>query len=144
MYATDSSADALAVARDNAVRHGVEKRIRILEGDLLKAIPDGVRVDVLASNPPYIASGELAGLPREVRDFEPVQSLVAGEDGLKVIRRIVADARRFLLPDGILALEVGAGQRAAVEPLCAAHGLQVMKVVKDLQGHERVIVARGR
>jgi release factor glutamine methyltransferase len=98
-------------------------------------------VDVLVSNPPYIASGELAGLPKEVRDFEPVQALVAGEDGLKVIRRIVSDAGRFLLPDGILALELGADQRAAVEPLCAAHGLQVTKVVKDLQGHERVIVA---
>ena len=141
VYATDSSADALAVARGNATRHGVEKKIRFLHGDLLQVIPDSLRVDVLVSNPPYIASGELAGLPREIRDFEPVQALVAGEDGLKVIRRIVADAGRFLLPDGILALELGADQRAAVEPLCAAHGLQVTKVVKDLQGHERVIVA---
>jgi release factor glutamine methyltransferase len=141
VYATDSSAEALAVARGNAARHGVEKKIRFLQGDLLQVVPDSLRVDVLVSNPPYIASGELAGLPREVRDFEPVQALVAGEDGLKVIRRIVADARHFLLADGILALELGAGQRAAVEPLCAAHGLQVTKVVKDLQGHERVIVA---
>ena len=144
IFSTDISTDALAVAHGNAARHGVEKKIRFLQGDLLQVIPDSLRVDVLVSNPPYIASGELAGLPKEVRDFEPVQSLVAGEDGLKVIRRIVADARRFLLPDGILALELGAGQRAAVEPLCAAHGLQVTKVVKDLQGHERVIVARAR
>jgi len=142
VYATDSSAEALAVARGNAARHGVEKKIRFLQGDLLQVIPDSLRVDVLVSNPPYIASGELAGLPREIRDFEPVQALVAGEDGLKVIRRIVSDASRFLLPDGILALELGAGQRAVVEPLCAAHGLQLTKVVRDLQGHERVIVAR--
>ena len=144
VYATDSSAEALAVARGNAARHGVEKKIRFLQGDLLQVIPDSLRVDVLVSNPPYIASGELAGLPKEVRDFEPVQALVAGEDGLKVIRRIVSDASRFLLPDGILALELGAGQRAAVESLCAARGLQVTKVVKDLQGHERVIMAQRK
>lgn len=144
IYATDSSVEVVTVARGNAARHGVEKKIRFLQGDLLLVIPDSLRVDVLVSNPPYIASGELAGLPKEVRDFEPVQALVAGEDGLKVIRRIVSDASRFLLPDGILALELGAGQRAAVERLCAAHGLQMTKVVKDLQGHERVIVARAR
>jgi len=142
VYATDSSAEALAVAHGNAARHGVEKKIRFLQGDLLKVIPDSLRVDALVSNPPYIASGELAGLPKEVRDFEPVQALAAGEDGLKVVRRIVEDARRFLLPEGILALELGAGQRATVGPLCVAHGLQVMKVVNDLQGHERVIVAQ--
>ena len=141
IYAVDNSAEALAVARGNAARHGVEKKIRFLQGDLLEVIPDSLRVDVLVSNPPYIASGELAGLPKEVRDFEPVQALVAGEDGLKVIRRIVADARRFFLPNGILALELGAGQRATVEQLCTAHGLRVTRVVKDLQGHERVIVA---
>ena len=144
VYATDSSAEAVAVARGNAARHGVEKKIRFLQGDLLSVIPDSLRVDVLVSNPPYIASGALAGLPKEVRDFEPVQALVAGEDGLKVIRRIVSDASRFLLPDGVLALELGAGQRAVVEPLCVAHGLQVTKVVKDLQGHERVIVAQPK
>jgi release factor glutamine methyltransferase len=143
VYATDSSASALVVACGNAARHGVEKKIRFLQGDLLQVIPDSLRVDALVSNPPYIASGELAGLPKEVRDFEPVQALVAGEDGLKVIRRIVADVRRFLLPDGILVLELGAGQRAAVEQLCAQHGLQMTEVVKDLQGHERVIVARA-
>ncbi|MGD0015931.1 MAG: peptide chain release factor N(5)-glutamine methyltransferase [Verrucomicrobiia bacterium] len=144
IFSTDISTDALAVARRNAARHGVEKKIRFLQGDLLSVIPDSLRADVLVSNPPYIASGELVGLPKEVRDFEPVQALVAGEDGLKVIRRIVANASRFLLPDGILALELGAGQRVAVEQLCAQHGLQMVKVVKDLQGHERVIVARAR
>ena len=143
IYASDSSVEAITVAQGNAARHGVEKKIRFLQGDLLQVIPDSLRVDVLVSNPPYIASGELAGLPKEVRDFEPVQALVAGEDGLKVIRRIVSDASRFLLPDGILALELGTGQRAAVERLCAQHGLQVTKVVKDLQGHVRVIMARA-
>jgi release factor glutamine methyltransferase len=140
--ATDVSAEALVVAESNAKRHGIEKRIRFLKGDLLSVLPDSLRVDAIVSNPPYIASGDWAGLPKEVRDFEPTQALVAGEDGLEVYRRIAADARRFLLPDGFLSLELGAGQRAAVERLLTENGWTMDQVVKDLQGHERVIVAR--
>ncbi len=142
LWATDISADALSVAESNAKRHGVEKRIRFLKGDLLSVLPDSLKVDAIVSNPPYIASGDWAGLPKEVKDFEPTQALVAGEDGLEVYRRIAADARRFLLPDGFLCLELGAGQRAAVERLLTGNGWTMDQVVKDLQGHERVIVAR--
>ena len=101
-----------------------------------------MRVDVIVSNPPYIADGEMAKLPKEVRDFEPVRALAAGEDGLKVIRRLVMDARRILSPSGFVALEIGAGQRAAVEEFFGQQGYDVVEVVKDLQGHERVIVAQ--
>ncbi len=141
IYATDASADALEVAKSNARRHGVEKNIRFLQGDLLQALPDSLRVDAIVSNPPYVATGELARLPKEVREFEPVQALVAGDDGLDVFRRIIADARRFLSPSGFVALELGAGQRAAVEQLFVERGYAVAQVVKDLQGHERVVVA---
>jgi release factor glutamine methyltransferase len=141
VHATDVSADALAVARANAARHGVEKNIRFHEGDLLSPIPDSLRADGLVANPPYVASGDLAGLPREVRDFEPARALSAGEDGLEVIRRLVTDAKRILSPAGWLALEIGAGQRPAVAGLLAAGGWTVAEVVNDLQGHERVIVA---
>ena len=129
------------MAAANAARHKVEKKIRFLSGDLLSSLPDSLRVDAIVSNPPYIASGDWAKLPKEVRDFEPVQALVAGEDGLKFYRRILDDAQRFLLPDGILCLELGDGQRPAVEQLCVAHEFRVAQIVKDLQGHERVIVA---
>jgi release factor glutamine methyltransferase len=142
IYATDISADALAVAAANAKRHGVEKNIRFLQGDLLEALPSSIKVDAVVSNPPYIASGEIGTLPKEVRDFEPVQALVAGEDGLKVYRRLVPDGARVLSPGGGLFLELGAGQRPAVEQLCVAQGFTVAAVVKDLQGHERVLVAR--
>jgi release factor glutamine methyltransferase len=98
-------------------------------------------VDAVVSNPPYIANGELARLPREVRDYEPVTALTAGEDGLEVIRRLVMDVRRVLKPSGFVALEIGAGQRLAVEELFVKAGFTISKVVKDLQGHERVIVA---
>jgi release factor glutamine methyltransferase len=144
IYATDASREALDVARGNATLHQIEKNIRFLESDLLQNLDDSLRVDVIVSNPPYIADGEMAKLPKEVRDFEPVRALAAGEDGLKVIRRLVMDARRILSPSGFVALELGAGQRAAVEEFFGQQGYEVVEVVKDLQGHERVVVAQPR
>jgi release factor glutamine methyltransferase len=142
--AIDVSAEALEVARGNAALHQTEKNIRFLESDLLQNLPGSLRADVIVSNPPYIADGELAKLPKEVRDFEPVRALAAGEDGLKVIRRLVMDARRILSPSGFMALEIGAGQRAPVEEFFGQQGYDAVEVVKDLQGHERVIVAQPR
>lgn len=142
--ALDVSPEALEVARGNAALHQIEKNIRFLESDLLQALADSFVVDAIVSNPPYIADGELAKLPKEVRDFEPVCALAAGEDGLKVIQRLVMDARRILSPSGFVALEIGAGQRTAVEEIFGQQGLAVVEVVKDLQGHERVIVAQPK
>jgi release factor glutamine methyltransferase len=143
IVAVDASGEALAVARANARRHGVEKNTRFLQGDLVEALPDNVGADVVVSNPPYIASGDWATLPKEVRDFEPVQALIAGADGLEVIRRLVKTAKRVLSPSGFVALEIGAGQRAAVEQLFGDHGYGAVEVVKDLQGHERVLLAQA-
>lgn len=140
--ALDVSVDALEVARANATLHKVEKNIRFFGGDLLEALPDSLRADAIVSNPPYIADGEVVKLPKEVRDFEPVRALAAGEDGLKVIRRLVMNAKRFLSPSGFVALEIGAGQRAAVAELLGNEDYVVSEVAKDLQGHERVIVAQ--
>ena len=142
IWATDVSEEALEVARANATLHKVEKNVRFLKGDLLEALPNSLRADAIVSNPPYIADGEVVKLPKEVRDFEPVRALAAGEDGLKVIRRLVMNAKRFLSPSGFVALEIGAGQRAAVAELFGNEDYVVSEVVKDLQGHERVIVAQ--
>jgi release factor glutamine methyltransferase len=144
IVALDASRAALEVARGNAKLHQVEKNIRFLESDLLEVLPDSFVADAVVSNPPYIATGEMAKLPKEVRDFEPVTALQAGEDGLKVIRRLVIMAKRILSPSGFVALEIGAGQRGAVEEFFGQQGYEVVEVVKDLQGHERVIVARPR
>ncbi len=144
IFAVDASPEALEVARANAIRNKVEKNIGFLCGDLLQTLCDSFQADAIVSNPPYVARGELAELPKEVRDFEPVRALAAGEDGLKVFRRLVMEARRVLSPSGFVALELGAGQRAAVEQLFVDDGYAVTKVVKDLQGHERVIVAQPR
>ena len=142
--ALDVSPEALEVARGNGKLHQIEKNVRFLESDLLEELPDSFVAEAIISNPPYIAQGDLAKLPKEVRDFEPVRALAAGEDGLKVIRRLVMDARRILSPSGFVALEIGAGQRAAVEEIFGQHGQQVVEVVKDLQGIERVVVAQPK
>ena len=139
--AVDVSADALAAAKANASRYDFKNFTRLLQSDLLSIFPDSFTVDAIVSNPPYIASGELAQLPREVNVFEPAQALFAGVDGLEVIRRLVLEAKRFLSPTGFVALEIGAGQCAAVTQLFESAGYQVAQVEKDLQGHERVIVA---
>ena len=141
IIATDISPDALAVAQMNAGRCNFKNFTRFLQGDLLSILPDSFVVDAIVSNPPYIASGELAQLPREVKDFEPAQALFAGVDGLEVIRRLVLEARRFLSPTGFVALEIGAGQRPVVAELFARAGYTVAQVEKDLQGHDRVIIA---
>ena len=141
IWALDASAEALEVAKANAARHAVKKNVRFLQGDLLEKLPDSFTVDAIVSNPPYIARGEMAKLPKEVKDFEPVRALVAGEDGLEVIHRLVVQAKRVLSPSGFVALEIGAGQRAAVAELFGKNDFEVVEVVKDLQGHERVVVA---
>ena len=140
--ALDVSPEALEVARGNASLQQIEKNIRFLESDLLQALPDSFVAEAIVSNPPYIAHGELAKLPKEVRDFEPVRALAAGEDGLKVIRRLVMNAKRALSASGFVALEIGAGQREAVEGIFGQQGYAVVEVVKDLQGHGRVVVAQ--
>jgi len=143
ILAIDRSADALVVARANAARHGVEENIRFVEADLLSGCPEtfAAAVDGVVSNPPYVSTRELARLPREVKDFEPLSALAAGEDGLEVYRALAPSARRVLRPGGFLALELGAGQQPLVEELVVAAGFAVTAVHQDLQGHERVLVA---
>lgn len=142
VWALDASADALDVARANIKMHDLEKKIRLLQSDLLDKLPESLQADAIVSNPPYVANGELAKLTKEVRDFEPVHALVAGEDGLEVYRRMIPQAKAHVKPAGFVAFELGAGQRAAVEQLLTVAGFSVTQVEKDLQGHERVIVAR--
>jgi release factor glutamine methyltransferase len=95
------------------------------------------------SNPPYVPDTARAGLAPEVRDFEPAAALFGGPDGLAVIRRLVAVAPARLAPGGSLIFEIGAGQFAAVAQLISSTtGLTMTGVRRDLQGHDRVVVAR--
>jgi ribosomal protein L3 glutamine methyltransferase len=109
--AADISADALALARINVARHGLEKRIRIVESDLFSALPD--RYDLIVCNPPYVPDARMRALPAEYR-AEPALALAGGEDGMDLVRRIVADVPDHLSDIGVLVLEVG-HERAAFE-----------------------------
>lgn len=142
VYATDLSADALDVARNNAGRHGVGERVRLLEGDLMAPLA-GLGLEgcftAVASNPPYIASGDLSGLQREVRR-EPRLALDGGPDGLACYRRLLREAGPFLLPGGSVIVEVGQGQAAAVCRMAdESGGYAVAKVRRDMAGIERVV-----
>jgi release factor glutamine methyltransferase len=141
VVASDCSDAALEVARRNAVRHGVSARISFEQADLLA--PGEGPFDLVVSNPPYIADAERPTLPPEVRDFEPGVALFAGEDGLQVIRRLVALAPGWLVPGGSLIFEIGAGQADAVRALISdAPGLTMVALKPDLQGIPRTVVAR--
>jgi release factor glutamine methyltransferase len=137
VVASDISAGALAVARGNARRLGVAGRILPLRSDLYSALKCTGRFDVVVSNPPYVSSEEWGSLPAEVRDFEPAGALLAGPDGLSVIRRLVSGASGRLAPGGELWLEIGAAQGDAVRGL-SSPGLGFTGLYKDLAGRDRV------
>lgn len=138
VLATDQSGGALAVARDNALRLGAY-RVALARGDLYAAVPPGCRFDVVTANPPYIATGELAGLMPDVRDFEPRPALDGGEDGLALVRRVVAGAAAWLVRGGALAVEVGAGQAAAAVTLFERAGYEQVQIRRDYARIERVV-----
>jgi release factor glutamine methyltransferase len=141
MTATEISAPALAVARENAERNGLARRVRFLEGDLLAPVA-GERFDIVVSNPPYVQEGDRAALSIEVRDYEPAQALFAGGDGLAIYRRLIPAAFGVLVSGGFVVLEIGYGQQAAVRGLLAKSGFEEIEFMADLQGILRVAAAR--
>lgn len=140
VLATDLSDDALAVARENAAALGAA--LELARGDLWAAVPADARFDVVVSNPPYVPSGELAGLSREVRR-EPRLALDGGPDGLAALRRIVSGATRHLCQGGTLVLEMHESHRDALPRLCLEAGLANAEWRPDLAGLPRLVVARA-
>lgn len=141
-YAVDLSAAALEVARLNAARHGVAERIRFLEGDLLAPLPEPV--DLIVSNPPYVAESEWETLPVSVRR-EPALALLGGEEGLDAVRRLLAQAPASLRPGGMLLMEIGEQQGAAALALArATFPAAECRLLQDLAGKDRVLWVRGR
>ncbi|TJY41870.1 peptide chain release factor N(5)-glutamine methyltransferase [Cohnella pontilimi] len=143
--ASDLSPDALDVARGNAAAHGVDGRIWFVQGDLLKpflAETEVEPIDILVSNPPYIPSGDVLGLQREVREFEPHLALDGGTDGLDPYRRMTADLRKLQKMPRVVAFEVGAGQADDVaELLRAAADWDDVGFVIDYAGIKRHVIA---
>jgi release factor glutamine methyltransferase len=141
--AVDLSPDALALAAENATRNGLEGRVRWMSGSWYAALPEGTRYAVIVANPPYLSAAELAETAPEVRDHEPRGALEAGEDGLADLRHIITGASAWLEPGGLLALETGIAQHAALEQAVAAAGLESFASVRDLSDRHRYIFARA-
>lgn len=136
---SDVSADPLLVARDNARRLGLT-RAQFVACDMTAALVGSF--DVIVCNPPYIASGDIAALAPEVRDFDPRCALDGGADGLEFYRAIAAAAPALLAPGGTLIVEMGAGQAQRVSALFAAAGLAPLAPRPDLAGMPRALVAQ--
>jgi release factor glutamine methyltransferase len=138
--ALDISPDALELAKRNAAKHGVLDRLDFRLSDCLEALTETEEFDLLASNPPYVAEEAMAGLQREVRDFEPSVALTPGGDGLAIIRNLISAAPRRLKIGGYLLLEIGFDQRDRVLDLVDPEVWSVLDVHKDLQGIPRTVV----
>lgn len=139
--ATDLEEAALAVARGNARRHGVDDRLDFAQGSWFEALSGPERFDLILSNPPYIASAVIATLAAEVRDFDPPLALDGGADGLGPYRVIAADSARHLRQGGKVLVEIGHDQGETVPALFAARGFADIVVHKDLAGLDRVVLA---
>ncbi len=141
--ATDASEAALATARANAAALGLAGRVRFTEGDWLDAVGADDKFEVIVSNPPYIATGERDVLPADVRSFEPHAALFSGETGLEALREIVDEAPRHLVTGGLLALELAELRAREVAGwLDGAHDWSAVRVLEDLAGRPRVLLAR--
>jgi release factor glutamine methyltransferase len=146
VLATDSSDEALAVARANLAGLGgfAAARVRMLSGRWWSALPDSLkgRVSLAVSNPPYVTTEEMTALPAEVREWEPAAALHGGRAGLDAISVIVRDAAVWLARPGTLVLEMAPHQAATVVALAGAAGFSSATVEQDLAGRDRMLVAR--
>ncbi|MBP5294191.1 MAG: peptide chain release factor N(5)-glutamine methyltransferase [Lachnospiraceae bacterium] len=141
MTASDLSADALDLAKENARRlSGSEETVRWIQSDLFDEL-DGV-YDLIVTNPPYIKNADIETLDPEVRDHEPHTALAGGDDGLQIIRRIAKDAKAYLFPQGQILMEIGDEEGEDVLRLFKEEGYEEPMILKDLAGRDRVLTAR--
>lgn len=138
IYATDISPAALEVAILNCEHHNVSGQVHLLQGDLLEPLPEPV--DLLIANLPYVKSSDLPHLSPEIANFEPEIALDGGEDGLKYIHRLIAQARGIIAPQSCILLEIGAKQADIVVGIIERHLPEAhYELAPDLNGIERVV-----
>jgi release factor glutamine methyltransferase len=146
VWATDISPDALAVAETNVAALGrIGEAVRLAQGSWYDALPAelGGAIDVIVSNPPYVAEFEVEDLPEDVRAWEPLDALVSGPTGLEAIERIVADARLWLAQPGSLLVEIAPHQAVEAGAMARAAGFGSAAVWPDLTGRDRILLARA-
>jgi release factor glutamine methyltransferase len=148
VWAVEQAAAAVAWARSNVGRLGLDGRVRILEGDLWTPLRGRVSpgtADLIVANPPYLAAPLLPALPAEVREWEPRASLAGGADGLDVIRRVLRDGAGWLRPGGALLVEIGEEHGPAAAALAGRDARYAeVGVRRDFRGRDRVLEARRR
>jgi release factor glutamine methyltransferase len=149
VVATDISPAAVAVARANVERLGLSDRVTVEQGDLfepLAGMVDGRPFQLIVANPPYIPTSQVEALDRSVRDYEPIQALDGGFDGLVLHRRILAGAPRHLAPGGRVFLEIAFDQGEPAMQVAAehAHDFEDARILKDYGGRDRVLTARKK
>jgi release factor glutamine methyltransferase len=139
--AVDTSAEALALAAENAESTGLAGRVRFVESDWFEGLPAGGMFDLIASNPPYLSEAETAASAPEVRDHEPARALASGTGGFDDIGRIIAASAGALATGGMLALETGIGHHEAAAAAARAAGFPRTESLRDLTGRDRFFLA---
>jgi release factor glutamine methyltransferase len=145
LVATDISAKALGVARQNASNHAVGDRIRFLQGDLFAPLPQESPFDFILTNPPYIPQDQVSVLPAEVRDFEPRIAWDGGKDGLEFYRRALPEVDQYLCPGGWFLTEMGYDQDRLIREIAEQNKrLGSFDFIKDLMGNNRIFKAQKK
>ena len=137
----DQSAEALALAQENAVLTGLSDRVKFIQSDWFTALPAGAKFPLIVANPPYLTDDEVREAQPEVKDHEPLAALTPGKDGVSALVRIITEAPRYLESGGLLACETGIAQHELLQPLAAGAGYARTESLRDLTGRERYLLA---
>lgn len=140
VVAVERSEEALALARENAAGNGLEGRVAFLAGDWFEPLEEGVRLDWVVANPPYLTVEEWETAQPEVRDYEPREALVADAAGRADLERIIAEAPGHLAPGGLLALETGIEQHASLAETARRAGFGKVNSLPDMSGRARFLI----
>lgn len=140
-HSVDISKEAIEIAEKNALFHNVYEKIRFIESDLFSKIKE--KYNVIVSNPPYIPIKDKDSLQYEVKNYDPSLALFAkDEEGIEYYKKIIADAHKYLLEDGFLCFEIGQNQGGLVSELLKDNGYRNIKIIKDLNSLDRVIISQ--
>lgn len=143
VMAVDISAEAVALATENAARNQLADRVTVQQSDWFGTLEASRQFDLVVANPPYLTAAETAESAPEIRHFEPAVALSPGPTGLEALARIVARAAAFMMPGGLIAMETGIAQHEALEPGLRAHGFTQPEFAPDLAGRPRFAFARA-